>query len=347
VKIKRLEQFLAVFDWGSFAVAARQLGMSQGALSIAIQTLERELGTSLFDRTHRGTIPNNYGRALEPRARAIKIAAGRVQGELHELLGVERGRVRIGASPLFADRILPIAVARFYEAHPTVEVAIIEGYTGTIVAAVMSGELDCAFSLAGPHLAAPELASEMLLPRQRVIIVAAAGHRLASRLRVTPHEAWEEPWVLPAPPDVYRLRLGDFFARFNLPLPRAVIEYSSIAMEKSILRLGRHIGSMAGLMAREEILSGALRILAVPELTWATDAGVVYRAETPLMPGARKFIEIVRGVCKELSTAEERNGREHKAIADHRRGGTQIYTRSSERDAARRRTRRRLASRQD
>src|SRR6185437_2868415 len=108
-------------------------GMSQGALSIGIRTLERDLGASLFDRSHSGTIPNAYGRTFEPRARAITNAANRARSELRELLGAERGRVRIGASLLFAHTIMPIAVARFYEAHPMVEVAIIEGYVEKII----------------------------------------------------------------------------------------------------------------------------------------------------------------------------------------------------------------------
>jgi DNA-binding transcriptional LysR family regulator len=307
VEIRQLQQFLAVFDCGSFADAARQLGMSQGALSIGIQTLERDLGALLFDRSYRGTTPNAYGRALEPRARAITNAAGRAHGELRELLGGERGRVRIGTAALFANSIMPIAVARFHDAHPMVEVAIIEGHIDKIVPPVLTGELDCAFSTTGPHATAAELTSEILLPRQRTVIVAAGGHRLASRRRVTPREAWEEPWTLPAPPDLYRDRLSDLFARVNLPQPRTVVEYTSVTMEKSILRLGRHIGPMAGLTAREDIKSGALAMLAVPELTWSFDTGVVYRSGPPLMPSARKFIEIVRDVCKEFSAPPRTN----------------------------------------
>ena len=54
MRLQRIEQFIAVVDAGSIRGAARHLGMSQPALSRALQQLEEELGVQLMNRSGRG-----------------------------------------------------------------------------------------------------------------------------------------------------------------------------------------------------------------------------------------------------------------------------------------------------
>lgn len=69
--LEQVPLFLAVLDTGSFSAAARRLGRTPSAVSMAIGNLEAELGLRLFDRTGRDPIPSPAANALEPQARLL------------------------------------------------------------------------------------------------------------------------------------------------------------------------------------------------------------------------------------------------------------------------------------
>ncbi|HLI20509.1 MAG TPA: LysR family transcriptional regulator, partial [Stellaceae bacterium] len=75
MELGQLKHFLAVIDAGSVGDAARDLGMSQGAMSNSIRALEKSLNTSLFERSPRGMRLTPTGKALEVRARIIAAEA--------------------------------------------------------------------------------------------------------------------------------------------------------------------------------------------------------------------------------------------------------------------------------
>ena len=64
IDLRALQAFIAVCEAGSMTGAAKQLGVSQSAISQAIGALERDQGVDLFDRESRPPRPNIAGRAL-------------------------------------------------------------------------------------------------------------------------------------------------------------------------------------------------------------------------------------------------------------------------------------------
>ena len=84
MEIRQLQRFLAVIEHGSLSAAAKQLGLTQQAVSTAISKLENEIDLRLFDRAPGGiTKPTAYGRALVRHARSQIAAIARAEQELH------------------------------------------------------------------------------------------------------------------------------------------------------------------------------------------------------------------------------------------------------------------------
>jgi DNA-binding transcriptional LysR family regulator len=69
--LDQLQVFLAVAESGSFSAAARMLGRAQSAVTYAVQRLEQQVGTQLFDRSGYRPTLSAAGQALLPRARRI------------------------------------------------------------------------------------------------------------------------------------------------------------------------------------------------------------------------------------------------------------------------------------
>ncbi|WP_010631881.1 LysR family transcriptional regulator [Sporolactobacillus vineae] len=78
----QLEAFLAVAEYKSYRAAAEKLFISQPSLSSRIQVLERELGTSLFNRNGRGVVLSEQGRIFIPYAKRMRRVYQKAQSDL-------------------------------------------------------------------------------------------------------------------------------------------------------------------------------------------------------------------------------------------------------------------------
>lgn len=120
-----LRSFLAVVDGGSLSMAARRTGATQPTLSRHIRELETALGVILFTRSARGLDPTQAALALVEDARAMGAAAEalhlKAQGRSQQI----RGTVRITASVIVANLMLPPILAALRRAEPSIQVEIV------------------------------------------------------------------------------------------------------------------------------------------------------------------------------------------------------------------------------
>jgi DNA-binding transcriptional LysR family regulator len=144
MELRQLEYFVAVADEESFTRAAERVHISQSGVSAQVRQLERELGGPLIDRTGRRARLTAAGAAAVEHARAVLAAAHAVRQAVDDVNQVVRGRLTMGMvtgctiTPLFD------ALAAFRQAHPGVEVALVEEDSDRLAEAVRRGAADLA-----------------------------------------------------------------------------------------------------------------------------------------------------------------------------------------------------------
>jgi DNA-binding transcriptional LysR family regulator len=122
--------------------AAEALGVTQPALSAMLRKLEGEVGAELLHRTGRGVELTDAGRTfLEHAEEALRRVDAGV-GAVRELMGLERGSVRVGGGATATTYLLPRAVSGFHRRHPGVRFFVREAGSRATAQAVLSGELD-------------------------------------------------------------------------------------------------------------------------------------------------------------------------------------------------------------
>src|SRR5574341_613058 len=141
----RLEVFYAVARLGSFSRAAEELYTSQPNVSKHVRQLEAELGTSLFHRLGAGIELTDAGRALYRYAGQVFDLTAELGRTLAELEGLERGYLRLGASSTPGLYLLPEMMAAFGRRYPGIEVSLLIGNSGQVVAEILAGKLDLGF----------------------------------------------------------------------------------------------------------------------------------------------------------------------------------------------------------
>lgn len=142
MNLRHLEAFVRVADQGGFTRAAEALYLTQPTVSGQVKELEQELGVALFDRLSRAVEPTEAGRLLLPEARRILEARDRLLERAAAYRGLLWGRLRVDASTIPGEYLLPSLLAGFKKAHPEVQVGLRVHSTGEVVERIRSGEGD-------------------------------------------------------------------------------------------------------------------------------------------------------------------------------------------------------------
>jgi len=133
VEIHQLRYFVAVAEQRHFTRAARDLAVAQPSISKQIRLLEEELGAVLFHRMRGNVALTPAGETLLPWARRVLSDLDTAVDEVHELAGLRRGRLSVGATPSLTTAILPAALARFRAAYPGIDLKLQEAGSRDLV----------------------------------------------------------------------------------------------------------------------------------------------------------------------------------------------------------------------
>jgi len=142
--ITQLEYIIAVDTHGNFLTAAEKCSVSQPALSMQIQKLEKELGIRIFDRSRQPVVATEIGVRVIQQAREILKQCNRLTEVVQEQRSGElSGQLRIGIIPTIAPYVLPLFLVDFIKKYPKVNIEIVEVTTSQILQQLKNDQLDC------------------------------------------------------------------------------------------------------------------------------------------------------------------------------------------------------------
>ncbi|MGV2984513.1 LysR family transcriptional regulator [Microbacterium sp. AGC85] len=177
MNLEQLRGFVEVADLGHFTQAAAKLHLAQPSLSRQISSLEVELGAELFHRARGNITLTDAGETLLPRARRMLADADTIRAEMGELAGLQRGRVRLGATPTLCISLVAEAMAAFHSAHPGVELLLTEAGSNVLIEQLAAGTVDMALITLSDAL--PVSGSALVrtpLLTEELVVVSSAEH---------------------------------------------------------------------------------------------------------------------------------------------------------------------------
>ncbi len=296
MELRQLKRFLAVYDNGSLALAARKLGLTQQALSASLANLEDELGLRLFDRSPGGvTRPTDCGKALVHHARAQVAADGRALEDLRSISEGRAGTVTLGVGEAFAGEIIVAAVTAMQAELPQVRINLIEGYSEELRHRLYDGEFD--FIAAG--VSAFELDDEYV--REQIyssndVIVCRTGHPLARRRRLELADLQGYPWLVPysRPSDLNAI--VEAFVAENLEPPTRIVGSDAYRIGMRLLRQTDVLMMVSPSLVAPELAQrpSPLASLKIERPTIRRHASLIYPRHRPMSPPARLLLEEIR-----------------------------------------------------
>jgi DNA-binding transcriptional LysR family regulator len=192
---RRLLTFRAVARAGSFSAAARELSLTQPAVSQQVAALERELRARLLHRGPGGLSLTDAGALALEHADALAERMAIADAQLGEL-GNEEGKLRVGAFPSALATVVPAAIARLGARR----VSAVEGTIAELPGRVADGSLHvaiCFQDAAAPRREHPGLRRHDVLVEPFMVIVG-MKHRLVGRKTVRLQELANDMWTAPS-----------------------------------------------------------------------------------------------------------------------------------------------------
>jgi DNA-binding transcriptional LysR family regulator len=275
--IWRLKHFLAIAEAGSFHAAARQLNISQPALTKSIRQLEESFGTELFLRLPRGVRLTESGEQLRLRAREIEAAWTAATVEIGAQAAGVGGHLRIGGGPVYCATYLPGVLADLRRQFPNLRISVMTGVGSELLPALKVGDIR-AYAGGIPDTST-ELGSQFVTERlydQANALFASADHPLFAQGRTpTPEETLSYPWLCLFSGDQANLRIDRYFRSRGLPAPIVALESHSIQIALKMVASHRFIACMpVPLISAASAM--ALREVELPEFRWSIPTGITY-----------------------------------------------------------------------
>lgn len=196
MRVRQLQCFVVLAEELNFTRAARRLNMSQPPLSTQIQTLERELGAELLDRSSRKVSLTRAGQAFWRRAKNMLDQDERSIEEIREIERGQDGTVEIGTTGSILRGGLSELLAGFAATHPKITLRIHEQSPAAQITEVLSRRTDVSFNRSVPR--DHELAYEYAWQEELVALLR-TDHRFAERSEISIDDLREDHHVVLRP----------------------------------------------------------------------------------------------------------------------------------------------------
>jgi DNA-binding transcriptional LysR family regulator len=297
VRLRQVEDFVAVVESGSMRAAARKLGVSQPAITKSIRGLESELHSRLVQRTPHGVVPTQAGRAFLARARVVQTELRKAEEELTQLSGGSAGLVTLGVVPL-ATLILPAAVIRFRQLFPRAQLRILEGFTHTLLPLVRDETLDFVVGVrAGGKL---DKAFEFHpLFRSEYVVVVRKGHPLCDVRSLA--ELASADWISLTAQDSPGGPLERAFSSTGVSRPQRVVHCDSYHVAAALLAKTDMIFMTSRWMLDQPHAGDALEAIEVDDPMPSYPVGIFRRLGSPLTPLASAMAKATTAAARQLA----------------------------------------------
>lgn len=291
IALDDIDYFLAVAEEGQVRRAAQRLGVSQPAVTKALQRLERALGFELFERSTKGMTLTRVAEPFRQRTSALRGALRDAIKEATDLHLGALGLLRVGVSPLYAQMLFVPAFVQLHRQRPAAVVRASLHLNDELWRLLRQGELDLCISSLPARV--PEDVHTIELLQDDLCMVVRSGHPLLQRRRLKLADLTHAEWMLPGPNVAARRQVEARLAQAGLPPPRIVLELSNTAGQmRQILHETDLVSLLSASMLHGQAGEG-LSVLPFAQARIKRSVGIAMLKDAPVQPLTARLIELL------------------------------------------------------
>ena len=275
----------------SFSRAAEAMEITQPAVSIQVQELEKFLGITLFHRRPRGLRITEAGDAVLAYAQQIFALSSQLVDTVQEMEELHSGHLVLGASSTPGEYVLPSVVGRFRQVYPGIQVELVIGNTRSIMQRILDRDMD--LGMIGDHVEEYSNELEMVdFQDDEIVLVAAPDHPVTRLAQPSVEQVVELGLVAREEGSATRLAAERLFRNLGT-VPRIAVELGSNQAVKQAASAGGGIGIISRLGITAELNAGMLEVLDVQGWECRRPLTLIQPKDRYLSPFQRAFREFL------------------------------------------------------
>ena len=289
VKLELYRVFKEVAETGNISLAAKNLYISQSAVSQSIKQLETALQARLFARSPRGVSLTWEGQMLYQYVRSALGLLATGEDKLSQAQQLLLGTLTIGASDTVTSFFLTPYLETFHHQHPGIRLKIVSGRSAKVLSMLKSGAVDIAFASSPSD---SSLATWSCFATH-AIFVAGSGYGCDFDHVYTRQEIADFPLILLERKASSRVFLEQYFLQSGITLTPE-IELSSRSLLVSLAKIGLGVAGVTREFVQDALDSGEIRQLRTDFNIPARSVDMCTLREVSPTAAASAFMEMVR-----------------------------------------------------
>lgn len=289
VKLELYRVFKEVAETGNISLAAKNLYISQSAVSQSIKQLETALQARLFARSPRGVSLTWEGQMLYQYVRSALGLLATGEDKLSQAQQLLLGTLTIGASDTVTSFFLTPFLETFHRQHPGIRLKIVSGRSAKVLSMLKSGAVDIAFASSPSD---SSLATWSCFATH-AIFVAGSGYGCDFDHVYTRQEIADFPLILLERKASSRVFLEQYFLQSGITLTPE-IELSSRSLLVSLAKIGLGVAGVTREFVQDALDSGEIRQLRTDFNIPARSVDMCTLREVSPTAAASAFMEMIR-----------------------------------------------------
>ncbi len=295
IDTRQLRAFQLLARRGSFTAAAKELFVTQSAISHSIKALETSLDCLLLDRAGKNVALTAHGETLLRRVDRIFTEMELATDELQSLNRWGHGKLRVGATDTMCQYLLPGVLREFRESFPNCEISIRADDTNDLIGLLDRGEIDLVLGMR-PGSDEPGIEFRPLFSDDLVFAVSPV-HPWATGETEPETSLADERFIIYARRSPTYHLVTRHFRKVGLAAPQ-LTELGNMEAIKEFSKIGMGVGVIAPWVIREELEQGELIAIKPPGEPMTREWGIIVRGRGTNLT---MIGETFAGICKTIS----------------------------------------------
>jgi len=294
MNLEYLKTYIELVKTGSFSKVAKQLCISQPAVSFQIQKLEHDLGVRLINRGQKNISLTDAGKRLLSFATTVTDEAGILLTDIDTLRLEVSGKLSVVVSTIPGEFLLPPILSQFLNLHPAVCAKVETRNSLMIIEGVQNNSFEVGFCGVTPpadnHIKSFKIAEDEIVP------IVSAGHPLAAKKHITFTDLEGEFLIFREPTSGTQKSLQSLLTAAGFSMrhlsPRLILGNTHSIV--SAVEAGAGIAFVSNLAIKRSLELGLIKQLKLEKLELRRSFYCIHHQEAALSRLLKEFLDFVQ-----------------------------------------------------
>ncbi len=295
INLNQLRSFHEAAKCQNFSQAARNLFVTQPAVTGQVRALEASLEIKLFQKRGRSMVLTEAGILLFRHAHDIFELEKKMEQHISEMRELRRGVLKIGTTKTYARYLMPSLISRFRSAYPEIKVILDEGSSSEISQSLLDLRNELVVVAARGEMGGMET---IPFREEEVVLFAAPDHPLVGDEEIDFADLAPHFVIMKEQMSSTHKVVQEAFAAHGL-IPKVLLETSNVDFIKEMVERGEGVSFLVTPAIESEVKLGRIKAIPIRDADLKLQVNIGFLNGEGLAPAAKAFLEILKGVGEE------------------------------------------------